>query len=103
MSLKRLAVLAVLCLELLFCSTHEAQAQAGSDYASTAYADLSDGYSHAYCVYYNPAYPATANNSFISSVGRCGPAGGEDRLADPPSCDDWREADCGRRAPMAPP
>ena len=55
---------------LPFCSTREAQAQAGSDYASTAYADLSDGY--AYYVYYNPAYPATANHSFISSVGRCG-------------------------------
>jgi hypothetical protein len=33
LSLKRLAVL---CLGVLFCSTHEAQAQAGSDYASTA-------------------------------------------------------------------
>jgi hypothetical protein len=39
LSPKRLAVLAVLCLGLLFCSTHEAQAQAASDYASTAYAD----------------------------------------------------------------
>jgi hypothetical protein len=72
MSLKRLALLAVLCLGLLFCSTHEAQAQAGSDYASTAYADLSDGYSYAYYVCYNPAYPATANHCFISSVGRRG-------------------------------
>jgi hypothetical protein len=72
MSLKRLAVLAVLCLGLLFSSTHEAQAQAASDYASTAYADLNNGYSYAYYAYYNPAYPATANHSFISSVGRRG-------------------------------
>jgi hypothetical protein len=66
MSLKRLAVL---CLGLLICSTYEGQAQAGSDYTSTAYADLADDYSY---VYYKPAYPATANDSFISSAGRRG-------------------------------
>jgi hypothetical protein len=69
MSLKRLAVL---CLGLQFCSTHQAQAQAASDSGGTAYADLNNGYFYAYHVYHNPAYPATANHSFISSVGRRG-------------------------------
>jgi hypothetical protein len=65
LSLQRLAVL---CLGLLFCSTHEAQAQAGSDYTSTAYADLSDGYSYASYVYYNPAYPVTAWGGVVAPV-----------------------------------
>jgi hypothetical protein len=41
MSVKRLAVLAVVCLGLLFCSTRQAQAQTASDYAAKAIADLS--------------------------------------------------------------
>jgi hypothetical protein len=43
--LKRLAVL---CLGLLFCSTHESRAQ---DYAAWAYDDLSNGYYYASSVY----------------------------------------------------
>jgi hypothetical protein len=52
MSLKRPAVREVLCLGLLFCSTHQAQAQ---DYAALASEDLYEGDEYASIVYnYNP-------------------------------------------------
>jgi hypothetical protein len=51
MSVKRLTVLTVVCLGLLFGSTNKAQAQTGCQWATWAQEWLDDGYDYAYQLY----------------------------------------------------